>query len=249
MTNTQIIPLLPSAESVEGMSIDLTKYSEAAKDMVEQAGRAEIVDAESYATGGDLIKIAAAQVKKLDAERTQLSGPFHSMWKFINAQYGTTKTEFGDVRKTIEPKMLAWKKAEDEKLRVIAAAEAKRLEDEALARAALEKTEEAQDEVMEVAAAASDQYVAKAGVEKQYGNFGSTTSTAKKYTTEIDNFVDFLRALVKHVDDGNKRGIDLQALIALNKGGLNKLAKDMRAAGVKKMPGAKFLEEDSLRVR
>jgi len=207
-----------------------------------------IETAEHYATGGDLIKMANVQAKKVDKMRTDLSGPFHSLWKFINGQFNTTKAEFDAVRKAIEPKMLAWKRAEDEKLREIAKAEAKQLEEEALARAAEEKTEEGQDAVMETAGEAAKEVVENAGVDLQRGNYGSSTGTQKKYTTNVNNQLDFLRALIKHIDDGNERKIELGSIVSLNKSGLNQLCKDMAKAGVKKMPGADFTVSDSLRV-
>lgn len=239
---------LPKAEKVEGISVDLTAFSEKATELVAQAERAVIETAEQYATGGDLIKIASVQAKKVDEMRKGLSGPFHSMWKFINDQFNTTKAEFDVVRRTIEPKMLGWKKKEDERLAEEARAEAKRLEEEALERAALEQTDEGQDDVLEAAAEASEELVEKSGVKLQRGNFGSSTGTAKKYSTRVSSPIDFLRALIKHIDDGNKRDISLMGIVDLKKGGLNQLAKEMRKAGVKRMPGAEFVEEDSLRI-
>jgi hypothetical protein len=244
---TKQIAALPT-KRLETISVDLTGFSEAARSLVEQAERAVIDTADTYATGGDLIKIAATQAKKVDKMRTDLSGPFHAMWKFINGQFNTTKGEFDAVRKAIEPKMLAWKRAEDEKLRKAAEAEAKKLEEEALARAAEEKTEEGQDAVMETAGEAAKEVVENAGVTLQRGNYGSSTGTAKKYSTSVINQTDFLRAVIQHIDDGNKRGIELGSLVDLRKGGLNQLAKDMIAQGVKKMPGAEFIVTDSLRV-
>jgi len=237
-----------NVKRIETISVDMTKFGAIAVELVEQAERAEIKDSVDYAMGGDLIKIASVQSKKVDEMRKELSGPFHVMWKFINTQFNTTKDQFGDVRKAIEPKMLAWKKIEDEKLRKEAAEEAKKLEEEALERAALEQSDEGQDEVLEAAAEASEELVEKAGVKLQRGDYGSSTGTAKKYSTYVTSQLDFLRALIKHIDDGNARNIELGSIIALHKGALNALAKDMRKAGVKQMPGAVFTEEDSLRV-
>ena len=101
---------------------------------------------------------------------------------------------------------------------------------------------------MEAAAEASEEMVEKAGVKLQRGNYGSSTGTAKKYSTQVDSPIDFLRALIEHIDDDNKRDISLMGLVEFKKGGLNQFAKTMRAAGVKRMPGARFTEEDSLRV-
>ena len=235
-------------KAIENISVDLTKYTELAVELVEQAERAEINTAEDYAKGGDLIKIASVQSKKVDEMRKGLSGPFHAMWKFINGQFNKNVEEFAVVRDTIEPKMLAWKKVEDERLRKEAEEEAKKLEEEALERAALEQSDDGQDEVLEAAAEASQTMVEDSGVKLQRGNYGSSTGSAKKYSTNVDCQLDFVRALIDHIDKGNARNIELGSIIELRKGGLNTLAKDMLKAGVKKMPGATFVETDSLRI-
>lgn len=242
------LALLPKAERLETVTVDLVKYGEAAANLLDQAKRAEITDEESYAKGGDLISIARGQNKKVEDLRKELGAPFHAMWKFINGTFGITTGQFDAVKKEIEPKMLKWKRAEDKRLADIAREEAKKLEDEALARAALEKTEEGQDEVMEAAAEAAEVMVEKSGVALARGNYGSSTGTKKTYNTNVISYLDFLRALVKHIDDGNKRNIDLGSIVELRKSGLNALAKDMYAAGVKKMPGAEFVESEGIRV-
>lgn len=242
------LAVLPVAEKFEVVTADLTKAGEKAIALLEQAKRAEITDEETYAKGGDLIKIARTEASKVEDQRKELSGPYHAMWKFINGAFNLTGGQFDLVKKEIEPKMLAWKREEDKRLADIARAEAKVLEDEALARAALESTDEGQDEVLEEAAEAAVKVVENSGQKLARGNYGSSTGTRKTYRTNVISYLDFLRALVKHIDDGNVRGIELGALVDLKKGGLNKLAQDMLAVGVKKMPGAEFVESDSIRV-
>ncbi len=235
--------VLPNREKLDAISVDLTKYSETATNLVAQAERAEITDEDTYAKGGDLIRIAGVQVKKVDAERTKLSGPFHAMWKFINGRYGTIKTEFGVVRSTIEPKMLAWKREEDKRLAEEARVEAKKIEDEALARAALEKTDEGQDEVMDDAAEAAKDIVKDSGVGIARGDFGASTSSVTRYSTEVTDLRKFLQWAI------SQPGGNLDNLVELRKGGLNTLAKHMIVdKEVSTVPGAKFIASDALRV-
>lgn len=245
--NTQLATL-PTKERLGEVTVDLTKAGEVAVKLLEQAKRAEITDEGTYAKGGDLIKIARTECAKVEDLRTKLSGPYHKMWKFINDAFKVTSGQFDLIKQEIEPKMLAWKREEDKRLAEIAKAEAKRLEDEALERAALEKTDEGQDEVMDAAADAAKTIVTDAGQGLARGNYGSSTGTRKTYSTNVINQLDFLRALVKHIDDGNARKIEIGSLVELRKGGLNKLAQDMLEQGVKKMPGAEFVESESIRV-
>ena len=236
-------------DGIKSISVDVTPHGETAANMLEQAKRAEITDEETYGKGGDLIHIAATNVKKIEKMRKALADPLFAMKKFVDSQFRVVKDNFGLVRSEIEPKMLKWKREEDAKLREKAKIEAKRIEDEALAKAALEKTEENQDEVMEAAADATEKMVEKAQVGQTYGNYGSSTGTSKKYSTDVYDMIEFLKAIIKHIEDGNARQLSLGTIVDLRKSGLNQLAKNMRAAGVTKMPGAKFLEEESLRVR
>jgi len=239
---------LPSKEQLGQITLDLDKYLEAAENLVAQAKRAEIIDDESYAKGGDLINIGRTQSKKAEEERTTLVGPFNKLVKFINSAYKIPKERFTDSRTIIETKMLTWKAEEDKKLRAIAREEQKAIEAEALERAALEKTTEAQDEVMDQAAEAGVELVKTSGVGLKRGTYGSSTGTKKTYHTEVFNINWFLGALLANIANGNSREIDLNALIEFKKDGMNKFAQRMREAKVKGMPGADFIETDSIRV-
>ncbi|KKN76168.1 hypothetical protein LCGC14_0373630 [marine sediment metagenome] len=239
---------LPGTAKLKQINLDLTKYMEEAENLVAQAERAEITDSDSYAKGGDLISIGRTRSKKAEEERTKLVGPFNKLIKFINSAYKLPKERFTDSRTIVETKMLKWKSAEDKKLRAQAELDRKALEAEALERAALEKTEEAQDEVMDQAAEAGVELVKEADVGLQRGTFGSSTGTKKSYSTEVFNTKWFLGALLAHIDNGNSREVNLDALIDFKKVGMNKFAERMYKAGVRKMEGAKFIESEKIRV-
>ena len=245
-----IIPLtkaLPT-KGAATLKVDMQKYMDAAANLIEQATRAEIVDEKSYATGGDLIKVARTQKASAEEHRLRLVKPFGDLVKFINAAFKLPAADFEKAKSAITQKMMDWKKEEDRKRAAEAAEAAKILEEEALARAALEEKEEDQDEVMNTAAVASEELVKESAVGLTRGDFGSSTGTQKMYSTRIDNSLDFLRAIIKHIDDGNKRNIKLDSLVSFQKGYLNRLAKDMYLQGVKKIDGAEFIESENLRV-
>ena len=239
---------LPSIVKLNQVTIDLEKYMEAAENLIAQADRAEITDTDSYAKGGDLISIGRTQSKKAEDERTKLVGPFNKLVKFINSAYRLPKERFTDSRTIIETKMLKWKRAEDERLKAEAREEQKAIEAEALERAALEKSAEAQDEVMDQAAEAGKELVADADVGLQRGNFGSSTGTKKTYLIDVLDIDKFVIALVRHIDHGNERDVRLHEIIGFNKLAMNKFAERMYKAGVRKMPGAAFIESENIRV-
>lgn len=235
-------------KKAKGVTLSVVGYQEVAANLQAQADRAVIDSAESYATGGDLIKIARTEGSKVEDERKDIVGPFNKLVKFINAAYKTPKDAFAAARTTVETKMLVWKREEDKRIRAEAEKERVRLENEALARAELEKDDESQDEVLEAAAEAGEELVENAGLALQRGNFGSSTGTKKIYTTNVSNMQQFLGALIAHIEAGNKRGIDLGALIEFKKSGMNKLAENCYKAGTKNMPGAEFVESENIRV-
>jgi len=239
---------LPSNVQLNQVTLDLTKYMEAAEALITQAERAVITDAETYAKGGDLISFARAQSKKAEDDRLTLMKPFTALTKFINAAYKLPKERFTDVRSIIEAKMMTWKRAEDARLVEEAKKEREKLEAEAIERAVLEKSEEAQEEVLDAAQSAGEELIKDAGVSLQRGDFGSSTGTRKTYHTEVVNIKEFLGGLLVHIENGNKREVDLGALIEFRKSGMNKFAERMLQSGVKSMQGAKFIETEAIRV-
>lgn len=241
---------LPS-ERIAKVHVDITDLTEAAEKLSEMVERAEITDAETYAKGGDLIKIARTNRAKAEDLRKELVGPYNALVKFINGQFKPVTTSFDKVRSAIEQKMLVWKKAEDKRLADEARKEREKLEAEALERAEQEKTEEGADAVMDAAAEAGEKVEAKAEVGLQRGSFGSSTGTRKKYSTTVLNQAEFLESLLHLAKNGE---VELGSIVEFRTAGLNNLAKYMiteRTAGkgkTDKVPGAEFVETDSLRV-
>lgn len=239
---------LPSNSSMNTIVLNLEKYMGAAENLVAQADRAEITDADSYAKGGDLISIGRAQSKKAEDERTKLVGPFNKLVKYINSAFRLPKDRFTDSRTIVEKKMMEWKSAEDEKLRAKAREANKLIEAEAQRLAALEKSEEDQTEILEQAAAAKKELITEADVGLQRGEYGSSTGTRKTYSVDVENIEAFVIALVLHVEDGNKRDIELGELITFKTRDMNKFAERMYKAGVRRMPGAVFTSSENIRV-
>lgn len=240
----QLIDAVP-VERIGSFNVDLTEYEEAAANLQAQADRAVIDSQEAYATGGDLIKVARSHAAKAEDLRKELTTPLHQLKTFIDGQFKGPKSAFDKVRSTIEGKMKVWQRAEQERIRKEAEEERKRLEEEALARAEQEKGED-QDRVLEEAAVAGQTLVDDAKVGTQRGNYGST-GTRKVYRTEVLDTKQFLKSLIAMADAGEIN--DLGAIIEFRKSGLNKLAEFVLTKTSRKdMPGAKFIEDSSIRV-
>lgn len=241
---------LPDKKGAEQFSLDVTKYEENATNLLAQAERAEITDEDSYAKGGDLARVAGQEKKKIEDRRKEFVGPFNKIVKTINDSCKPAKNDLDKAVSTVKGKMLAWKKAEDARRAEEARKEQERIEAEALARAEAAKTEEDQDAVMDAAAEASEQVVERSKVGVQRGGF-SSTSSQKKYYTNIIQTEAFLESLLALSRNGE---IEIGSIVDFRKAGLNQLAKYMRTervAGkgkVESIPGAEFIEDESLRV-
>jgi hypothetical protein len=237
---------LPTAEKVGRLQVALAEFQETANNLIAQADRAVITDAQSYANGGDLIKIARTQGSKAEDLRKEITSPFYNLYTLINKAFKPVAGEFEKVRTTVERKMVTWKRAEDARLREEAAKEARRLEEEALAQAAAEVTEEDQNEILEEATKVTEKLIEKAKVGVTRGNYGSSTSGVKKYSTEVKNLRQFLAALPAVLD--NLDTLELGQVVDLKKSGLNVLAKLMLEKGIKEIHGAEFIESEALRI-
>lgn len=241
---------LPKKKLVEKFVLDVTKYEEAAKNLLAQAERAEIKTEEDYATGGDLAVLANQQTKKIEDGRKAFVGPFNKIVTLINNSCKPAKADLEKAVSTVKGKMLAWKKEEDRKRAEEARKEQERIEKEALERAEAAESEEDQDAVLEAAAEASEEVVERSTVKTARGSFGSTSSS-KTYRTTVGQLDVFLESLIALSRNGE---IELGSVVDLKKAGLNKLAKYMRTervAGkgkVESIPGADFIEDENLRV-
>ena len=241
---------IPEKTKVEGFQLDVTEQESAAKNLLAQAQRAEITDAESYAKGGDLVKIANTQKKALDSKRTKFTSPFRAFTTAVNNACKPATADFDEAVKVIKKKMLDWKRKEDERRAEEARKERERLEAEALERAAAAGSEDDQDEILDAAADAGEAVEGRASVSTQYGSFGST-STRKTYATDITDMAAFLHGLTSSqgLDFLKKIDLPLGAIVDFRKAGLNKLAQLAREAGVTEASGAKFEENETLNVR
>lgn len=231
-------------DKLSSLVLSIVEFEEAASALLEQAERAEITDEESYAKGGDLIKVARSHAAKADDIRKELKAPVLAVGKMIEDSFKPLKADFEKVRHTIEKKMVDWKREEDRKRREEAERVRKEIEEEALRKAESAKSSEDQEQILDAAADAGKGIVDESGVGLRRGMFGST-GTKKTYSTEVTNMRDFLWSLLEQYDNGN---VELGAVIEFRKAGLNTLAKDMLERGVKALPGAKFIESESLRV-
>ena len=130
-------------------------YVEQAKDLVEQAERAEITTVEESGRGADFLKIVKGVIKRADDYRKGLVEPYNRRIKVINTEIKKISGPLGQATEIVNKKVLDFALAEQKR----EAAERKRIEDES-AQAALDAAEEAEksghadvaDQIIELAA-------------------------------------------------------------------------------------------------
>lgn len=134
-------------------------------ELLAQARRAEIIDADSAARMTDLLGIVKAQLKKAEDARKALVKPLNDHVKWINNQFKDAGQALVEADKEGRDKLSVWQRAER-----------RRLEDEALAKALeLEK--------------AGDAEMAEVALEPQKtvtrGNMGATASTRSYWSVQV----------------------------------------------------------------
>jgi len=189
-------------------------------DLLGQAVRAEIPNAEILAQAGDLYKVINTQIKKSDEARTALTKPLKDHCKWIEKQFKETTDPLTKAKGILKDKMDNYV-AEETRIQEEANFKAKaKAEEEALAAAA--KHEEAGDNktaqaVVEAATGLPDA-VSKAPIAR--GNLGSSTSTRTDWKGKVVDIKVFLQAII----DGDLP----EEFITINQGELDKLAKSRK---------------------
>lgn len=189
-------------------------------DLLGQAERAVISNAEILAQAGDLYKIINTQIKATDEARTFLVKPLNDHVKAINAQFKKTAEPMNEAKTILKTKMDEYV-AEETRIQEEANAKAKAEAEEAALKSA-EKHEAAGDNVtaQAVVEAAADLPDAVSKAPKARGNLGSTTSSRTDWKGEVVDIKAFLQAII----DGHIP----ESFIEIKQVELDKLAKSRK---------------------
>lgn len=222
---------------------ELVSLNTNAHDLLEQANRAVVNTNDLYARGGDLVSAIRGQEQKSEELRKSVTGPIGKLVNLINAGFKPGKEIRGAARTIIETKMLVWTRGEEARLRKEAEEAARKLEEEALERAAIAGDEQSADEVLDAAADAAEVRREDTSLGIQRGEYGSSTSTKKVPVAEITDITLFLRSV-----DRWRSTVHPGSIIDFKKSGLNALAKAMIDNGLE-IPGVTASTKDALNIR
>jgi hypothetical protein len=231
------ISMLPSLR----IAAQLVPLKKRADELIAMAGRASIVDADSYARGAAYLGLVKETGEQLETFRVSVKRPIDDYSKFIQKMFMDIITPLIQQGKNIvSTKMLTYHQAEEAKAREAAAAERKKREDEAAALAAQEREKgnaEAAQAIEEAVAATPAPQVQSTVSNVRVGGF--KVAVPKTWQGEVVAPMDVLRAII----DGK---VPISVL-EWSQSGLNAYARTIKVEGTHN--GIKLEEKATLGVR
>lgn len=235
--NAEIQPVLklPVTEIVD----EVVKYADFGNQAIVQANKAVIDSVEALGKGGDLLKAINGQIKALGETRMSNTDKLDKLKKYLMGLFGAGLNKLEEAKLTLNTKMNAFIKAENERKRKEAEDNRKKIEDEAIARAQVQASlgdGKGADQIMQEGAKAAD----KAALDNRVvsrGSFGSVTSTRKRWVATVENPSTFIEWLAAHQPSRIADCIDFRKV------GLNAVAKEFGEAQ-KTVPGLKIEQDE-----
>ena len=129
--------------STASLAVATTDGITKGNDLIEQAGRAEIIERKDYENGTDFRKIISGYDKRLEDWRKERVGPYTTRTRFVNAEIKKVRDLYKQADDIIKRKMTVWHNIEEKRQRDLQ--EKQRKEQEETALAAAEEAEEAGD--------------------------------------------------------------------------------------------------------
>lgn len=209
-----IVPLIDLQSALEA-------FEAAADDVAGQVDRANITDATTYQFGSDILSAIQIQLNNLETKRVEVKKPADDYGKMVQKLVTPVDARFKAAKMILSGKMLAWRNAEEARMRAAQEEIRKQQEAEAkkLADAAREKgMDKTADKIEEMMAAAPVAPAPKVGAP----NFvGKTQSKRTYWNGEAAQPFTILRAILD--------GTVPISVIEFNKSSLNKIASDHAA--------------------
>lgn len=243
----------------------LTTRAQGALEFIESFA---IVDQQSYELAAEELQAIKARSKRLEEQRTGITGPINTALKAINALFGGPKDLLDSAEAALKRKMLAYKNEQDRiaaeerrKAEEVASAERRRLETEAAQRQAEAK---AQAEAAAAAQAAGDMQaaaLAAAAAQRAQAEANVAATTAQvvvaapvvavakpaakgiSTSTKVDFEVTDLRELVKHIAEHP----ELLSLVVADSVRLRAYVRGLGLAC--KLPGVRVFETSTMAAR
>jgi len=210
----------PEIQTEETLAAKVNPISNAIKQLAAQVTRAEIVDEDTNAMGGDLYKIITNQINKSEDARKFLVQPLNDHVKTINAEFKPNKESLELLKKTLKDKLDAYAQKKQAEVDRVAKEEREAAEAAALERATeaeADGNKELANDIVEQAAELPD---SKSKGEISRGDYGSSTSTRTDWKGECVSVKELCAAI--------GRGDLPEDFITVNQARLNKFALDKK---------------------
>lgn len=234
-----VSPDLSIAPALE-ISAQLVPFHDAVLELEGQGSRAVIDSQETFQRGTELLSICKQHVDQLETFRVTVKRPIDDYAKFIQALFKPLIDRLTVTQKGVGQKMLAFQKAERERLEELARAKRRQQEEEAV-RLAQEREAQgdtkAAEAIMEAATMAPQPLAAPRMATTS--SLGHRTATTATWRGEVADPMTLLRAILEL-----KVPIDV---INWSQAELNAVARKVKVEGVHH--GIKVSKEESLGMR
>lgn len=225
--------------STAELATTVQEYVGRAEELRDQGKRAEIIDQKTFDTGTDYRKIVTGMLKKLDAERKKIVGPYNTRIKAINAEFKKLTEILSEADDTVRTKMTKWYNEEEKRRKEEAEAIQRQAEEDALQAAEQAEKEGDHSKADAIVNLASDTEAPDVKIQGR-GDFTGATSSAPKYWVgEVVDKKAFFTALAN--------GDLPDEIVEIKQSKLNEIARIGASEGV--AHGIKFTHETRLSVR
>ena len=238
MPDAELVPLAQGIDVAPFLRVtnSLQVFNKNAQDFSGQCTRAEIVDAETYQAGNDLLQFASSQLKQLETYRKSVKQPIDDYAKLIQSVFKPVQERYEKSRDELSKKMLAWRNEQERIERERVEAARKAAEEEALKIAA-----QAEAQGNALGANALVDAVANTKIRTQSvvppSVMGRNAAKRTHWTGSAHDPMQILREIVA----GN---LPLH-IVEFSPSGLNKIANEIQVEGISR--GIKITKSETLR--
>lgn len=224
--------------STVDLAMKITDLQIKANDLLEQAGRAEIIERKDYENGTDFLKVVSGIKKRLEDQRKELVDPYGGRVRVINSEFKKVRDVLTQADEQVKRKMTVWHNVEEKRQRELQEQQRKEAEETALA--AAEEAEEAGDAATSEAilnmAAETPEADAKPAVGR--GSLTGAASVATKvWTATVHN--------IEHACHAIGEGDLPVDLVTFSQSKLNALAREWH----EKRPDAEEIAQHGITVK
>lgn len=216
-------------------------------DLVSQTGRAFVIDDQSYAKAGALLKAIKNVLGESEEERKKVTGPVLELKGAVDTMFkALVGTPLDDSKKALEKRMLDYAKDKQRREAAAAQAERERIEAEAARQAKLAEAMDDPESAATITAAAKELVADIEPKKTVVESHGVKTQITTRKQVNVEDLKKALEYILQSASAD-----ELAAITSINSKALTSFVKRVAGGGELsvelKLPGLKIVEIDGLR--